>query len=371
MQFSISMAPTVLSFDQATSRSLGKAVWEAYLQLTRDKFYTLLVDLDADAPGFGKAIAGSGVLEDHRFVLAPEASHMVHHAEEGQEELIREVLYKSMLAEVARNSRKIVEYPSLWSISGDFFISESADGGGPFVYEAPRVNGLIPIDFVSPYCSYMNHEELGEDAESGMANYPMEDCGEIVERLEAALAPLSGSFPEIEAFLTQFTFHLVAKSNPGEDFTSGSNGFYIGRTVLANVELASPELLVEALVHEAAHGYLYMLEELSPWMADRERSIELGRNVLSCWTGNAISLRSFCQAVFIWYSLHRFWKGAENRDLYDADFVRARLHFIQAGFEKLDLDQIQGLAEGTIPPATMEVFRSIQTEISQQITVQS
>ncbi len=365
MEHPISAALTTLQLDSPAEEHKTK---QAFFRHVRSR----LLDLLGQAgDGAREAFLESGAADHEGFLLAPEISHLAIHASPDQAGAVSEFLYKAVMAEAAKTTQDTGPFNALWSIRGDFFITKGAENDTPFVYQAPRILDNIAMDFNSPYCSFISNEELGAAEGTSVGNYEMEQFETMMELLHRALAPLQSAYPEAVRFIEEFTYHLIGKTHPSGDFSSGSNGLYIGRVVLCNIETTSAELIAEAFVHEAAHGYLYMLETLQPWMPSYEHSREIGHNVPSCWTGNHISLRSFSQAIFVWYTLWQFWKKVQARNLFRAEFVERRLQFIGQGFEKLDLSHLQKLAAGTIPPTSMDAFRILQSSILSSSTLQS
>lgn len=357
MSHSISAALQTLQFRSPDEERKTKT---AFFEQIRANLLDLLA---LASPGAKESFLESGAADQENFLLAPEISHLAIHATADQAEAVSEFLYKSVMAESAKTTHDTGPFEALWSVRGDFFINQSEESKEAFVFHAPQVLDHVAMDFNSPYCSFIGNEELGAAEDAPIANYAIEQMEETVQLLQQAVAPLQASFPEMVGFIQRFTYHLIGKIYANGGFSSGSNGLYIGRVVLCNIEAAPAELIAEAFVHEAAHGYLYMLETLQAWMPSVEHSRNLGSSIPSCWTGNHISLRSFSQAIFVWYTLWNFWKGAQAKNLYRADFVEQRILFIQQGFEKLDLPQLQKLAAGSIPPESMTAFQELKSSI--------
>lgn len=70
--------------------------------------------------------------------------------------------------------------------------------------------------------------------------------------------------------------------------------------------------IADGLVHESIHALLYMEEARQGWITDRALDVA-DRVVLSPWSGNMISIRSFLQACFVWYGLASFWAKVLDR----------------------------------------------------------
>ncbi|QTE21990.1 hypothetical protein [Polaribacter cellanae] len=298
------------------------------------------------------------------FIMTPEMSHILLYKKKSIKEnfsLVEKLIY----AEVAKETKKVLnpEFKDLWTSDGSFFISYDNEKKDFFIYESPLLLNKIPIDFLSPFSSLMNNEEMGEKDSLQIQNYDHEEFESIIQKLEVSISPLKGTCQNVLDFIQKFTLTIIPKKHKENYFSSGSNGLYIGRTVLSNLHITSKELIVEALVHEAVHSYLYMIEVLKPWMPDFESSRKFGNQVASFWTGNLISVRSFTQAVFIWYSLYNFWKICKDKSLYDEGFINNRLNFITKGFERLKLNEIEKMTSIVFPIETKNTILAIQDKI--------
>lgn len=337
-----------------------KEIYSEYVKLLKNKSKSYLKELKHKDPELYSAIVESNLLSAS-FIVSPEVSFLLlfNHNNIESYSLFRRLV----IAEKAKNERKgLGGYQSLWTSDGSFFISLKDDNDF-FIYESPLLLKKIPIDFISPFSSLIKNEEMGESDSLKIKNYDPDDFSSIFEFLVNSTKPLNNELPFILDFVSLFTLTIIPKKHSGNYFSSGSNGFYIGRTVLTNLDLASKELLIEAIVHEATHSYLYMIESLSPWMPDFDASKKIGNNIASCWTGNKISIRSFFQAIFIWYTLFNFWSICKKSGIYNQEFVTQRLSFIKMGFEKLDLDYLQNSFNFSVSDVTKEVIIKTQTKI--------
>ncbi|WP_189278782.1 aKG-HExxH-type peptide beta-hydroxylase [Kitasatospora griseola] len=78
---------------------------------------------------------------------------------------------------------------------------------------------------------------------------------------------------------------------------------------LWNADLGDLCWTVDALVHEAVHGLLYMIEEQESWFTDR--AAWRTSSMRSPWSGRDLPLHSFVHACFVWFALLCFWADAE------------------------------------------------------------
>lgn len=343
------------------------SIEEANYQIILNQYTDLLKELlilfieyikDKDSDFYHK-INKNNLLND-AFIISPEISFMILFNNSSIKE-VYPLFRKLIIAEDAKNTRTLPhEYKSLWSSDGGFFISLNERGNDFFIYEAPKLFDKTPIDFLSPFSSFIKNEEMGEDYRLKIKNYGIEEFDSIIETINDCTFPLKEDLKIIINFISTFTLSLIPKKHSKNYFTSGSNNLYIGRSVLTNLHIISREILIESLVHEAAHSYLYMLEAISPWMPDIEDSIRNGNVVTSCWTGNNISVRSFSQAIFIWFSLYNFWALCQEHELYNQEFINKRLSFIRNGFQKLNIEKVEDCFSTSFSNDTKKAINSVQ-----------
>jgi len=357
MHTSIKSAIPVLQFNGPQGVLPGELTYQAYQDLAISKFQSLVDEVGANSPGFREGVVESGFYADREFVLSPEIWNLGRRVERSQVDYIVKFVQVAIAAEKARRGEPVTETTPLWSVNGEVFVRPGANGQDPFVYRAPVILDTVSMDFLSPYCVYMDNEQLGEPEGVETASYELDDIEKLASHFNQSMAPIERDWDQLRHFIKDYTRHMVLKVNPHVQFSSGSSRAYVGRTVICNAESVPEPMLAEAIVHEAVHSYLYMLEELVPWMPARRVSNKIGTNVPSVWTGNKISLMSFGQAVFVWYSLYNFWMGSIERDFYNREMVTKQMDFIRAGFDKLSLDWFQEISEGTVPEDTMEAVR--------------
>jgi len=129
--------------------------------------------------------------------------------------------------------------------------------------------------------------------------------------------------PELLAFVVRFTKVLIVQEDHAEPFSSGSNGDYVGRTVISNPDEAAEADLADAIVHEAIHSLLYMQEEQQPWIF-HPNLFEPTPRVVSPWSGRKLPLRPYLQACFVWYGLLNLWASACQKKVFETE----RSHFL-------------------------------------------
>ncbi|MBO9732451.1 MAG: hypothetical protein J7623_27665 [Chitinophaga sp.] len=292
------------------------------------------------------------------YLLQPEVSHRLlfdHEQLAGADDFF-------LLTLSAHLAKKTGKYDSalgsrIWSANGDFLISSEEDTGNYETYEAPRVAGRVPIDFFSPCCLGLSAEEIQEGQHTLFDLYSIEEAEQIFTHLEDAVLPLADN-SNFHELICLFNNVLMVKKqqNPNgkKPFISGSDGYYIGRTHVMNPDVVSAEPIAEMFVHEAIHSVLYMLEEHGPWMPGVADAHRIGISVPSNWSGNRLSIRSYFQAVFVWFGIWNLWRYARENNLYNQEWIKKRLQFVTNGFATLNLDDIRKKYDIRLPDETVD-----------------
>lgn len=125
-------------------------------------------------------------------------------------------------------------------------------------------------------------------------------------------------------------------------FFSNSPQGYVGRAVITNghLPIVDDVMLVEAMVHEATHGFVGMSEAIgfsgvagaTPWLSDRQPYDGISR-VTSPWTGTPLDIPTYLHACFVWWGLLHFWGRMRehrfcNQDRAGSRFFRALRGFV-------------------------------------------
>jgi hypothetical protein len=196
----------------------------------------------------------------------------------------------------------------LWAALGDALVHPEGA-----IWRSPAVAGLASLDIGSPAALAIDlsgaAEQLPPDNATGA--YQKVDLDVVVRRLQLVAEALSEVGEPVTSFVRIFNQVIILRPQPEfSSFSSGSNGHYPGRTVLANAHLDSigPMEIAEALVHEGVHALLYMEQYPNRWVTE-----PTSEQVVSPWTGRHLSLRQFLEACFVWSALVHFWSLALNR----------------------------------------------------------
>lgn len=329
------------------------------------------------------------------FGAIPEVSHRLLHAEPGHpgpdgltgglcwgpalssptRHQLASMLIEALDAEASKRLHHYdtAKYPHLWTADGSYYGKYQAQSQSYAEFEAYRLLDTVPVDFFSPYALRISNTDVNEPLENTIAAYDFGEIEDICGQFDDAVAPLAGYQPiahQVSSFLRAIVLNKISHAGRVTNFISGSDARYIGRTVLSNVQGVSPELLVEAFVHESIHASLYMADACSPWLPTRQQTRLAGYRAVSPWTGNRISISSIQEAIFVWYGVYKLWLVALERGLYTEQRVTNRLAFVGRGFQALDLNQIANACEFRVSAELREVVEVMKQDVARQLKVQ-
>jgi hypothetical protein len=162
----------------------------------------------------------------------------------------------------------------------------------------------------------------------------------VIAKAEVANRLIRNVVPNAWTVVANFTklLHFLPDYDAPSQFSSGSSGQFVGRTVIANAHLEKITAieLSEALVHEAIHAVLYMAEQQRPWVLDPDLYAGPAR-IASPWTHNPLPLRPYLQACFVWYGLACYLTGLLQAEGTNDILIKQRLEIALSGFRRLDL----------------------------------
>lgn len=198
----------------------------------------------------------------------------------------------------------------------------------------------LPLDATSPLARSVDisgtlPRRIGEGAV-----YDRDALSSVLMKAREANGIIRKGVPQAWSMVRDFTklLHYLPDEDAPQQFSSGSSGQFVGRTVIANVHLekVSAIELSEALVHEAIHSVLYMAENQRPWVLDADLYAGPAR-IDSPWTGNPLPLRPYLQACFVWYGLICYWSELLSRNILNDIRAKRRLDIAIGGFQRVDL----------------------------------
>lgn len=197
-----------------------------------------------------------------------------------------------------------------WTGLGDYRFETASRGEQRLLctYVAPRSTLGIPIDWSSPWSAF----SAGDNG--GQTTILTDQLGrqEAFDKVDAACRIIKMQGEYIKEFVPTFSrvFCVRCDDSRPQSFGSSSWSREIGKTGLTNINtsLASPERIASAIIHEAIHSMLYMVETIRPIYAKSPHDIR----ILSPWTGRRLPISSLTHACFVWYGLFCFWAKAQD-----------------------------------------------------------
>jgi HEXXH motif-containing protein len=293
-------------------------------------------------------------------LAAPEVSYRLlwpmHHEDLQAAGFIRDALRTAYAA-----ARALQVEPAQWLADGSGCVDAAGRVSRPWV----RPGGL-PVDFGSPYA--LATDVSGERLRAPTLRQPLvaEEIEAVQTKLHAAAEATARAAPHAWRMALDFTKALILIPDLGapQQFSSGSSGQFVGRSVLANPQLAKVGAvqIAEALVHEAIHAVLYMDEQHDAWVLDD--ALYAGPlRITSPWTGNRLPLRPFLQAAFVWYGILTLWSRVRTDDAFEPQGVRARLNEAAAGFLRGRLLDRVGPAIDRLAPELLQSVDALQGSV--------
>lgn len=264
-----------------------------------------------------------------RFLTAPETSRRILWSSATMTEALP-FWAGALLAECLREGEKYFLEKETWSALGDVcFCPDGSRKGWSQIF------GSMPLDFGSPYAVSVDLTGASFRARQARAALTKFEIARAFSKVEKALGKIRESSEVTASFVNRFTKVLIIQKDDEapDQCQSGSNGQYIGRSFVTNLQspVVSEEAVAEAIVHEAVHGLLYMGQVLEPW-GPNEVVYDQTARVPSPWSGRHLPTRSFLEASFVWFGLLHFWCYAVKNATFDRLQTRSRLLKAAKGF---------------------------------------
>jgi hypothetical protein len=273
-----------------------------------------------------------------RFLTAPETADRLLHRPRTQFSYFLDAL----IAECRLVGNWIDSSELIWTALFDYCFPAVQDRNGILnMVAARRLSNGIPIDLVSP------------QAETAYFGLPIDsirltesEADFAIDRLDLALhaiAKLNG--PAAEMIQRYVKVIILRKHAEGEVLYSCSYDHFPGKMGLLNAQAAGINLcrLMNAVLHEAVHSFLYVLEEGRAFFWDEDVGNKL--QLQSPWSGRSLRLHSFVHACYVWFGLWQFWKLAETQKPYTSPDAQIMLERARIGFFKPEMaDRIYSLS---------------------------
>lgn len=219
--------------------------------------------------------------------------------------------------------------------------------------------GKIAIDHRSP-------QQYPYDGVSEKLLLPMpeSDAKQVFMKLEKCMTLLAANSPQAHQFVNHFLEQISLRIEPElpDRFNSSSFSKFIGLALLVNPNVERADLcnLTEALVHEAMHSMLFMLEEVEgPFLIDRNSARVV---VTSPWSGAEINLHAYIHACVVWFGLYWLWEVLIDTGAYP-EKARALQNRAHSGFLHRPLANISAY-HALIEESALEMLHSIERSMA-------
>lgn len=213
----------------------------------------------------------------------------------------------------------------VWTAFGDAQVGGSSADGASLIIFAPRFGSGIPIDVASPHAkNFPQHSSLIAEPHTS------EELIQTCHLLETALSGIAAAAGSASAMIDRCVGVIVARKCRHHRGSSSERSFP-GRVLIRNIHSNSAESTASALVHEAIHQALFIVEHSGEFIS-RAKDLEKDR-VQSPWSGNSLALHSYFHACFVWYGLTKFWRLAVECGAFDEAEANKELATAQLGFQ--------------------------------------
>lgn len=364
----IDLAREILSFDTNT-HDLHNLVEQSYSSVIKDKWNALLERLKRHNPAMYESwqakIAELTADGFHPSFLKPEFTDKLLNYKPQYFDRVLTMLDGYIDAEVAKVTGRFYtgKYKQLWTCNGDYLLKYDPSTQTFNEFESFMFSERTCMDFFSPACyDDGNKEDIGREPHVTVGPYEIEEAFSIAQRIMDSISPLEEQFPAPLQLIDRCTNVIVMKKYNGDEyFYSSSNGAYIGTSYLINPQIANAEMIINALVHEATHSLVLMIDLCNQWMPG-PNDPQTQQCMASHWTGRLLPLRSYLQAQFVWFGLYNFWKHSYDRKLYSQSYAAERLQYISKGFREV---QPSALDQYGLSPDVIETIARMKQQVLQ------
>lgn len=352
----IGLAEKALMFYTGEAQEINDLIINDFYKLVEIEFIKLIEKY----PSVKRYFNELSEKEQKNFIKAPEVLSMLFVSDESLSNIdVNYFLLRLIEAENAKKSgafdvEKFGE--SLWSADGSFMISYDNSTESFTTFEHPTLsNTSIPQDYFSHF-NLINSRDKDHYSSEGLKPllYSFEEVDVLAERLSNIYDGFTECFKN---FICTYTNVLMLKKTRNEKlFTSGTDSRHINRVIITNAHSVSDEVVADAMIHEAIHGTLTIIDVFNEWQPSRKISKEFGKKIYSPWTGNFLTIRNLVQAIYVWYGLYNFWKTKPVN--LSKEYAEDRLVFIEKGFKNLDITPYRDIISST----TFEELLSIKNK---------
>jgi HEXXH motif-containing protein len=213
---------------------------------------------------------------------------------------------------------------------------------------------------VSPFCTIDAETDLPP-----LRAHTVRELAIIARRVRDATGRIAGVRSGILETIFQVTRVIVCRktTTPKAGFASSSWPAYVGKVALVNAHCAelTAERLANALIHEAIHSILFMIETSEPFVVDFTRDGDA--TVTSPWSGRALPLINYVHACFVWYGLWCFWRLAARAKAFAPASAASHLELAASGFRGPPLLTALAPLRSCVASAALDSIREAQETV--------
>ena len=240
-------------------------------------------------------------------------------------------LHATVKAEWCRLGSNRRTHETAWTALGDYYFPDNARAKTNRC--AFRIHDNVFLDLGSPYA---DQPLLASNFRPPFGPaVPFSESAEeiVISRIRTALEGIQVVNEAAHAVVVALLRVIMPRiDNMNDTFKGSSNRSIIGRVNLINphLEYVNDTVIASSLIHEAIHSMLYLIEEDTPMVLDRNAAE--GIFVVSPWSEKRIHLSAFTHAVYVWYGLLNFWKLRQTDVVFRETTVAYYHDFCSRGF---------------------------------------
>jgi hypothetical protein len=194
--------------------------------------------------------------------------------------------------------------------------------------------------------------------------YNSHERDRVISIIESCATRIALSNSTIGILISSSLASIASGKSSSGTFASMSARRSIGLATLANLHAADWALdqVIEAIVHEAIHSFIYKLELMVPLYTDQNAA--LYTQIRSPWTGRMLELHSFVHACFVWYGLAQLWKApaSNGSDYRTHAMVRAQSGFLAGHLCQLVSQDARAVIQPGVYGVLEELFNKMRAE---------
>lgn len=181
-----------------------------------------------------------------------------------------------------------------------------------------------------------------------LADNDTSECKTVIGKFSLAHQCIIDFLPEAANLVEGFVWNLffLKELSALSSLSSGTFHSLPGLVLICNAHLEKimPIQIEEALIHEAIHCYLFILEANGPPLLINDNTWM--QKIVSPWSGATIGVHSAIHAGFVWHGLRQYWN------------VRSKSS--SEGVRRYALDRIDFIEKGTKSPFFKEFAQGIR-----------